>query len=139
LPPLRERPEDILPLAETFIEKYNHILGSKVTGISEQAKKALQDYSWPGNIRELENAIERAANYAWEGKIGIENLPGQIIQLEDESSASFSSYKNTMIDFEKEMLIDVLKKTNGNRSEAARLLNLSRSAFYDRLAKYNLK
>jgi transcriptional regulator with PAS, ATPase and Fis domain len=139
LPPLRERPEDILPLAETFIEKYNRILGSKVTGISEQAQKALQEYSWPGNIRELENAIERAANYAWEGKIGIENLPGQIIQLEDEPSSAFSSYKNTMIDFEKEMLIDVLKKTNGNRSEAARLLNLSRSAFYDRLAKYNLK
>ena len=110
-----------------------------MTGISEQAKKALQDYSWPGNIRELENAIERAANYAWEGKIGIENLPGQIIQLEDEPSMPFSSYRSTMVDFEKEMLVDVLKKANGNRSEAARLLNLSRSAFYDRLAKYNLK
>lgn len=139
LPPLRERPQDIVALAETFIEKYNHVLGSKVTGINEQAKKALQDYSWPGNIRELENAIERAANYVWEGEIGIENLPGQIIQLEQEPLVSHTSYHNSLIDFEKEMLLDVLKKTNGNRSAAARLLNLSRSAFYDRLAKYNLK
>ena len=139
LPPLRERSEDITALAESFIEKYNHILGSKVTGINEQAKKALQDYSWPGNIRELENAIERAANYVWEGEIGKVNLPGQIIQLENEPLATDSSFRSSLIDFEKEMLLDVLKKTNGNRSAAARMLNLSRSAFYDRLAKYNLR
>src|SRR5665648_104098 len=139
LPPLRERPEDVIALAELFIEKYNNILGSKVTGISEQAKKALREYSWLGNVRELENAIERAANYAWEGEIGIENLPGQIIQLEHETSIPHSSYRSSLVDFEKEMLLDVLKKTNGNRSAAARMLNLSRSAFYDRLAKYSLK
>jgi len=139
LPPLRDRSEDIIPLAESFIEKYNNILGSKVTGISEQAKKALQDYAWVGNIRELENAIERAANYAWEGEIGVDNLPGQIIQVGHETSVHPSSYRSSLVDFEKEMLLDVLKKTNGNRSAAARMLNLSRSAFYDRLAKYNLK
>ncbi|HWQ78824.1 MAG TPA: sigma 54-interacting transcriptional regulator [Anaerovoracaceae bacterium] len=139
LPPLRDRPEDVLALAESFIGKYNGILGSRVTGINEQAKAALQEYSWPGNIRELENAIERAANFVWEGEIGIENLPGQIIQLEHEPAASYTSYRSSLINFEKEMLLDLLKKTNGNRSAAARMLNLSRSAFYDRLAKYNLK
>lgn len=139
LPPLRERPEDILALADSFIEKYNGILGSKVTGISGQAQKVLQAYSWPGNIRELENAIERAANFVWEGEIGIENLPGQITQPEHEASQAALSYRSSMIDYEKEMLLDVLKKTNGNRSAAARLLNLSRSAFYDRLAKYHMK
>lgn len=139
LPPLRERSEDIIPLAESFIDKYNKILGANVTGMNEQAKKALQEYSWPGNIRELENAIERAANYVWEGEIGIENLPAQIMQSEHKVSPTYSSYRSSMIDFEREMLIDVLKKTNGNRSAAARMLRLSRSAFYDRLAKYNLK
>ena len=78
LPPLRERPEDVIPLAESFIEKYNQILGSRVTGIQQSAKEALQAYSWPGNIRELENAMERAANYVWEGEVAIENLPIQI-------------------------------------------------------------
>ncbi len=139
LPPLRERLEDVIVLAESFVNKYNNILGSKVTGINEQAKKALQNYSWPGNIRELENAIERAANYVWEGEIGIENLPGQVIHKEHAVTIPYSSYRNSLIDFEKEMLLDVLKKTNGNRSAAARMLNLSRSAFYDRLEKYNLK
>lgn len=140
LPPLRERPEDIIALAESFIEKYNHILGSNVIGINEQAKQALQDYAWPGNIRELENAIERAANYVWEGEIGIENLPSQIVKAEQvPSTVSSSTYRSSLINFEKEMLIDVLKKTNGNKSAAARMMNLSRSAFYDRLAKYNIK
>jgi len=139
LPPLRERQEDILPLAESFIEKYNDILGSRVTGINEQAKKALQAYSWPGNIRELENAVERAANFVWEGEIGVENLPAQIIQSEQAPIQQPSTYRSSLIDFEKEMLLEVLKKTNGNRSAAARMLNLSRSAFYDRLAKYNIK
>ncbi len=139
LPSLRERLEDIIPLAESFIEKYNDILGSKVTGISEQAKKALQSYSWPGNIRELENAVERAANFVWEGEIGVENLPVQIIRPDQVQSPIPSSYRSSLIDFEKEMLLEVLRKTNGNRSAAARMLNLSRSAFYDRLAKYHIK
>jgi len=142
LPPLRERQEDIIALAEAFVNKYNHILGSKVTGIDEQAKRALQEYSWPGNIRELENAIERAANYVWEGYIGVENLPAQIFQKDNaavEQAPSGQTFKGSMGEFEKEMLLDVLRKANGNRSAAARMMNLSRSAFYDRLAKYNLK
>jgi transcriptional regulator with PAS, ATPase and Fis domain len=138
LTPLRERVEDIIVLAELFVKKYNQILGSKVSGISEQAQRALQNYSWPGNIRELENAIERAANYVWEGEIGIDNLPAHIFQLEPEPLPASSSFRSSLIDFEKEMLLGVLKTANGNKSAAARLLKLSRSAFYDRLAKYNL-
>lgn len=139
LPALRERADDIVALAESFIEKYNNILGSKVTGINEPAIKALESYGWPGNIRELENAIERAANYVWEGEIGLENLPEQILQTEQELPSEGEKYRNSIIDFEREMLIDALNKTNGNKSAAARLMNLSRSAFYDRLEKYNLK
>jgi PAS domain S-box-containing protein len=139
LPPLRERPEDIVPLAETFITKYNNLLGARVTGINEEAKAALQNHSWPGNIRELENAIERAANYVWDHEIGVENLPAQIVQMRKASSFTQSPYRNSMRDFEREMLLDVLKSVGGNKSAAARMLKLSRSAFYDRLAKYDIK
>jgi transcriptional regulator with PAS, ATPase and Fis domain len=140
LPPLRDRQEDIIPLAFSFIEKYNQILGSRVDGISEAAKKVLSAYNWPGNIRELENAIERAANYVWEGEIGVENLPELIVQAEiDASGRPNVSYRNSLIDFEREMLLDILKKAKGNKSAAARMMNLSRSAFYDRLAKHNIK
>ncbi|MEG1931403.1 MAG: sigma 54-interacting transcriptional regulator, partial [Anaerovorax sp.] len=139
LPPLREHGDDILELAESFIKKYNQILGAKVTGISEQAKRALQEYHWPGNIRELENAIERAANYVWDGEIGLEDLPEQIFRSVQKPVISKTFDPNALIDFQKEILLSALKETNGNRSAAAKLLNLSRSAFYDRLEKYNLK
>jgi transcriptional regulator with PAS, ATPase and Fis domain len=147
LPPLRERSEDTIALAESFIEKYNRILGARVTGINARAKEALRAYDWPGNIRELENAIERAANYVREGEIGAENLPSQITapeaapespEIRDDES-SYASYRRSLFDFEKDKLLDVLEKTNGNKSAAARMMRLSRSAFYDKLAKYGLR
>ncbi len=136
LPSLRDRSEDILPLAELFIEKYNHILGTNVIGISQEAEEALEHYNWPGNIRELENAIERAANYVWEGEIGVDNLPAQLFQMGHVFEPS--SYRAVLSDIDKEMLLEALKKANGNKSAAARLLKMSRSAFYEKLAKYNL-
>jgi transcriptional regulator with PAS, ATPase and Fis domain len=138
LPPLRERSEDTVVLAESFVAKYNRILGARVTGINAQAKESLTDYPWPGNIRELENAIERAANYVWEGEIGPENLPAQIV-APVRTAPPPASYRSAPLDFERERLQDVLKKANGNKSAAARMLNLSRSAFYDRIAKYGLR
>jgi transcriptional regulator with PAS, ATPase and Fis domain len=158
LPPLRERSEDILVLAESFIKKYNRILGSNVIGINPHAKNALVAHSWPGNIRELENAIERAANYVWEGEIGIEELPTQILRLKlepidqikpmrsvrtiepDESDEPLEplAYRSLLSDVDKEMLLEALRKANGNKSAAARLLKISRSTFYEKLGKYGL-
>jgi transcriptional regulator with PAS, ATPase and Fis domain len=150
LPPLRERPEDVIPLAESFIKKYNQILGSRVTGIQQSAKEALQNYSWPGNIRELENAMERAANYVWEGEVDIDNLPIQIrsgdgelptqpLKAQEPVPIQAASYQDKLMDVEKHLLLDAMEKCHGNRSAAARMLNLSRSAFYDRLTKYGIK
>lgn len=139
LPPLRERPEDIMPLALTFIQKYNPILGSRVTGIHNSARLAMEQYDWPGNVRELENAIERAANYVWEGEISIDNLPPQV-QKGPASRQSFpASYQGTMMDTERSLIMQALEKTNNNKSAAARLLHMSRSTFYERLAKYHIK
>jgi len=137
LPPLRERSEDILPLTQVFIQKYNEILGSNVVGINQAAQDALLIHSWPGNIRELENTIERAANYVWEGEIGIEHLSAQIFEFGQQPYEP-SSYRAILSDVDKEMLLVALKKANGNKSAAARLLKMSRSAFYEKLGKYNL-
>ncbi len=137
LPPLRKRPEDVIPLAGMFVEKYNRILGAGITGIARPAQKALKNYDWPGNIRELENAIERAANYTWDGEIEIEHLPAQFQSMPKKSSAT--EYRAVLSDVDKEIIIETLKKTNGNKSAAARMLNLSRSAFYDKLKKYGLE
>ncbi|MCO1599893.1 sigma-54-dependent Fis family transcriptional regulator [Desulfosporosinus nitroreducens] len=137
LPPLRERSEDIWPLTQVFIQKYNEILGSNVVGITQAAKDALLIHSWPGNIRELENTIERAANYVLEGEIGIEHLSAQIFQF-GQKAYEPSSYRAVLSDVDKEMLLVALKKAKGNKSAAARLLKMSRSAFYEKLGKYNL-
>lgn len=137
LPPLRERSEDIWPLTQVFIQKYNEILGSNVVGITQAAKDALLIHSWPGNIRELENTIERAANYVLEGEIGIEHLSAQIFQF-GQKAYEPSSYRAVLSDVDKEILLVALKKAKGNKSAAARLLKMSRSAFYEKLGKYNL-
>ena len=134
---LRARPEDILPLAEVFIQKYNHILGARVVGISKVAQETLVQHDWPGNVRELENAIERAANYAWEGEIGLEHLPAQILRKSSENPAAFS-YRAILTDLDREIILEALRKTDGNKSAAARLLKISRSAFYEKLTKYDL-
>lgn len=137
LPALRNRPEDILPLAESFIKKYNQILGANVKGINKKAKEALERYTWPGNIRELENAIERAANYVWDGEIGTDDLPTQVFRAEQEPLEP-SSYRSTLNDVDREMLLEALNQANGNKSAAARILKISRSAFYEKLAKYGI-
>lgn len=137
LPPLRDRHEDIVPLANKFIEKYNHILGSRLTGINREACMALERHCWPGNIRELENAIERAANYVWEGQIGVEHLPAHLFQS-DLKVPEPSNYRSALSDVDKNIIIGTLQKTKGNKSAAARILNLSRSAFYDKLSKYGI-
>jgi transcriptional regulator with PAS, ATPase and Fis domain len=173
LPALRERRQDIVPLAATFIGKYNRLIGSHITGIKDSARKVLREYDWPGNIRELENAIEHAANYVWEGEIGVENLPGHIVTgeggirgvtqvafaptpappleaLEDfppvspgavvqaKQDAPGISFRDAKAEFERSQIIDALKQTGGNKSAAAKLIGLSRSAFYERLGKYGL-
>lgn len=137
LPALRERTEDILPLAFRFIDKYNEILGSAVTGITGSAKEALESYRWPGNIRELENAIERAANYAWEGEIGTEHLPVHIFHNEPIVNDT-SDYRSALQEMDREIIVRALREANGNKSAAARSLNMSRSAFYDKLNKYGV-
>lgn len=138
LPPLRSRPEDILPLAETFIDKYNAILGTMISGMSNRVREVLQHYSWPGNIRELENAIERGANYVWEGEIDIDHLPGHLLNS-DKGVAEPTSYKMALNDVNKEIIQDALQKSKGNKSAAARILKISRSAFYEKLAKYGIE
>ncbi|PKM76505.1 MAG: sigma-54-dependent Fis family transcriptional regulator [Firmicutes bacterium HGW-Firmicutes-15] len=137
LPPLRVRAEDVLPLAETFIEKYNDILGTSVSNMSNRAKEALQQYRWPGNIRELENAIERAANYVWEGEMDIDHLPPHILHAE-KTNHEQSSYQIVLNDVNKEIILDALRKTKGNRSAAAKILKISRSALYEKLSKYGI-
>lgn len=141
LPPLRERAEDIEPLTRFFIAKFNQILKGNVIGIADNAMKILLNYSWPGNIRELENVMERAVNYARSGLIQLTHLPNQIL-----SNSSFNSevitgtirHQDKIGRIERNLIVVALEKAGGNKTKAAKLLNLSRSRLYDKLNKYGL-
>jgi transcriptional regulator with PAS, ATPase and Fis domain len=142
LPPLREHPEDIPPLAEKFIRKYNRLLRGGITGVSEKVMEVLGNYHWPGNIRELENVIERAVNYARSGVIQQAHLPSYLCSTLEpvtvQGTFEKDTYQNKLIETEKEMILSAIQKAGGNKTRAAKLLNLSRSRLYVKMKRYGI-
>jgi two-component system, NtrC family, response regulator AtoC len=131
LPSLLERQECIIPLAEYFINKFSSVLGKKVSGLTPEAKSSLLHYTWPGNIRELQNAIERAVILAGE-KIDSRHLN---IESREETSTLREGLLQTS---EKELIKRVLGETGGNRKEAARILGISLRTLQYRIKEYGL-
>jgi len=148
LPPLRKRKEDIPLLVQHFINKYNeqHDKDHKVQGIQPDALKCLENYEWPGNIRELENTIERAVVLETEDLIGISNLPEEIFQAPSPADNLIPSIEGdnpinlemTLDNIEKSMLLGALSKTDGMINKAAKLLNLSFRSMRYRVKKHNI-
>lgn len=143
LPPLRERKEDIPLLIEHFIQKYNERHNLSIEGISEEALAFLLDYSWPGNVRELENIIERAMILAQGRKITSENLPTEIKSPEQNRikklmEEEISIKKATRL-LEEELIRKALKKTGGNRTQAAKILEISHPALLSKIKEYGIE
>ncbi|MDO0822581.1 sigma-54 interaction domain-containing protein [Desulfosporosinus nitroreducens] len=140
IPPLRERLDDIPLLVEHFIFKINKDLGLNITGIDDKVIKLFQDYHWPGNIRELENTIERAANLALQGTIKLELFEHFLLRAEKERSRNRHEVclETARVNAEKETIIRVLDQTN-SISMAAKLLRINRSVLYEKLKKYDIK
>ncbi|NIG52200.1 sigma-54 dependent transcriptional regulator [Chitinophaga sp. Cy-1792] len=134
LPPLRERIEDIVPLAEHFLTIYRDKYKRPVNSFSDALINQLQKYEWPGNIRELQHAIERAVILS----------PGKTLQPKDVFTKSNSVTDQpadtgyNLEDMERNVITQAMKKCNGNITEAAKELGLSRAALYRRLEKYNI-
>ncbi|MCF8010430.1 MAG: sigma-54 dependent transcriptional regulator [Clostridiales bacterium] len=145
IPSLRERQEDIPELARHFVEKFNPTYG--VNSISEKAIELLNGYEWPGNIRELQNAIERAAIICKKREIRPEHLPNtiknkNILKSINTSSnnfiLTFPEHGLSLKEVEKELLVKALEKTRGNQTRAAKLLGITRSAFLYRSQKHGI-
>ena len=142
-PPLRERMEDIPLLADHFIQRFNRELGMMVQGIGADALKLLQEYHWPGNIREMQNAIERAMNLTKGPFLRREDFlhleqrvrAGKRRELPGDMSYQLRPAKQA---FEKEFIQSALAAAGGNRAKAARMLGISRTVLYDKLAEYHL-
>lgn len=133
LPPLRERPEDIPALAEFYLKQFNKKYNRPVNDISVALIKKLQQYNWPGNIRELQHAIERAVILA-QGK----TLQPDDLFLKNVNKETTLAPGYDLEEMEKVMIIKAMKRFNGNITDAARELGLSRAALYRRMEKYGL-
>ncbi len=136
IPPLRERKEDILPLAEFFLKRFNEKHGRKLS-LSHRARAALLRYDFPGNVRELENLMERLVTLAEGPRIEIEDLPEEVRAYFSEAPSE-TSLQTIIEQAEREHIIKVLKSTDGNRTRAAELLGVSRKTLWEKMRQYGI-
>lgn len=139
IPPLRERKEDLLPLAEHFIELYSRKNSKKVFGLTRDAKDIVMKYSYPGNIRELENAIEAAVVLSRREAIGVDDLPMNFKGAESNPDTESLSLPERLDAIEKKLILDAIKSADGNKSQAARELGITEKNIRDRLKKWGNK
>jgi len=142
LPSLRERVDDIPVLSQVFIDEFNRKLGKSIKGISPPAMSKLLNHNWPGNVRELENVIERALVLA-EGNIILpENLPQELDAGDscDKVEALFTGFSLKVAQkvFEKKLIVKALNETGGNRTKAARLLEISHPSLLSKMKAYDI-
>jgi DNA-binding NtrC family response regulator len=134
VPPLRERPEDILPLARFFVEKYARAMGKPLRTVSPEAEAVLRGYRWPGNVRELENAVERAMVVGKGPALELRDLPLAVGDAPgDEPQA------RSLAALEKDHVARVLRDCDGNVTQAAKVLGIDRATLYNKLKRYGLR
>ena len=145
IPALRERTEDILPLTKFFIEHYNRKFKRNIEGVTPAAEKLLVTHDWPGNVRELRNAIERAMILEESAMITPPSLPIAIARPEAATGLAVPATAEipedglSLEDNEKNLLFRALEKTNGNQTQAARLLRITRDTLRYKMKKFNLR
>jgi PAS domain S-box-containing protein len=146
VPPLRERPQDILPLARFFIEHYNAKFKRQIEGVSPEAESLLLAHDWPGNVRELRNAIERAMILEDTSHIRPQSLPiavrgtgSSFIAATGSVPQAFTGDAMSLIEQERRLLVQALEKTGGNQTQAARLLRITRDTLRYKMKKFNLR
>jgi DNA-binding NtrC family response regulator len=143
LPPLRERKEDVLPLAKYFIQHYNTRFKRNIMGISSAATTAMLSYDWPGNVRELRNTIERAVlleetDWVQPVSLRLEGSPMDYSSPVQKSQPEDAKAAGTLEETERRMLMEALDKTGWNQTRAAMLLGISRDTLRYKVKKYNL-
>lgn len=136
LPPLRDRPEDIVPLTNHFLAQYCARLGKRIKEITPDAWELLQHYHWPGNVRELANFIERAVVLSTRDRITSEDLPLTVLAGAPESSASDAprDFHEAVVAYKRQVIREALHRSGGNQSRAASALGLQRT-YLSRLIK----
>jgi DNA-binding NtrC family response regulator len=141
LPPLRERRQDIPLLLNYFLERSNRINGAEIDGCSESAMSVMMNYSYPGNVRELQNLIERVVVLKKKGVIDLEDLPDKIYLAEQREQSHFEiekGYDTLVSNFEKDLILQALQETNGVKSKAAQVLSLNRTTLIEKMKRLGI-
>jgi len=143
VPPLRDRASDIPLLVKHFIGKFNERLGLEISGVDSEAMRHIEAYHWPGNVRELENTIERAMVLCDGIEIGVNDLPAKITERAQNIGVRLGddnlSIKKHTYNIENQLIRKALEKTNGNRTAAARLLEISHRALLYKIKEYQIE
>lgn len=135
IPDLKDRPEDILLFANFFLDQANRELGRNLIGFDAEASQALQNYSWPGNLRQMKNVVKRATLLASGDLIGIKDLCDELLNTpHEESPLTLHSEKDEM-----QRILNALKQTNNNKSKAAIILGIDRKTLYNKMKLYKLQ
>lgn len=141
IPPLRQRVEDILPIAQASLEEMGRSVGRPAAGLSSQVVEALKAYSWPGNVRELRNVLERATILCDGGLVTLDHLPAEVKASEAAVPRGFAPGKPESLELvgaEKQLIADALERAGHNLAAAARLLGISRPNLYYKMKKFGL-
>lgn len=142
MPPLRERPEDVIEFAHFFLKMGNKELNRNVKAFHPEVIKKFETYAWPGNLRELKNVVKRSCLLCSGDKITIDLLPEEIIKY-DATEATLDTdnngLKSAIVTAEKDAIMDALEKSKFNKSKAADLLNVDRKTLYNKMRLYNIE
>ncbi len=141
LPPLRERREDIIPLAKLFIDQNNREFNRSILGLTPEAEKVLLHYHWPGNVRELKNVIERAVILCRNSLIDTKHLPQELNRASKRAPVKVGEALTSdmsLAEMEKRHILFVLRANNNNKSQTARVLGISRSTLREKLRLYGI-
>ena len=138
VPPLKDREDDLMIFANYFLDSANAELEKDIEGFADDVVAAFKAYHWPGNLRELKNVIKRSVLLTNNDLIQTAVLPSEIMNAskKEESETSYGLFKNKN---EEELILEALKKSNGNKSKAARLLSIDRKTLYNKLKQYDIK
>ncbi|MEQ9075480.1 MAG: helix-turn-helix domain-containing protein, partial [Sandaracinaceae bacterium] len=142
VPPLRERKGDLPMLTDAFLERNNARLGTRIRGVDAKARKLMLAYHWPGNVRELENVIERAMVLADGDTLGEADLPDRLREPDPVQAILATgelSIKKTQRYMEETLILKALEKTDGNRTAASKLLEISHRALLYKIKDYGIK
>lgn len=148
LPPLRERGEDILLLADHFMSKFNRDKHTEITGISDTAKNAILRYNWPGNVRELQNLVERVTTLKRSGVIDVEDLPSRMLDSGERARQGFMidlehhdevDFKGVVDEFETHLIVSALERFDWNKNRAAKFLAMNRTTLVEKIKKKGLQ